>query len=389
MPAGGGPATAARVGEGGVVKVGITAEWIGTQAGGPERYLMNLLPALARARPADHFDAYTIADAPPEWQQALPGNLDLVPVGRSRWSAIPLGVPRMLRRRPVDLLHATYVAPPLGHGRFVLTVLDLGFELHPEHFTRAVRWRLQGLMRWSVRHASAIVAISEEVRRTLGTVYRVDTDRVIVTPLGVDGRFGATPHADDAQWRERCGISGPYLLYVGKLQARKNTAALVRAYGRLKARLPDAPDLVLVGRRTWMSDETFAEIEASPVRRHIHVTGHVDDAALPALYRGATLFVFPSLFEGFGFPLLEAMISGVPVASSNSSSLPEVGGDAVAYFNPHSDDEMADVMHQCLTQDALRRDLIARGLTRAPLFGWEATARGTLAAYDRVLGGGR
>ncbi len=367
------------------MRVGITAEWIGTQAGGPERYLLNLLPALAQARTDTHFDAYVTHDPPPDWRKAVGNNMTLRHVGKSRWSAIPFGVPRALARHPVDLLHATYVAPPFTRQPYVLTVLDLGFETNPEFFPLGVRWRLKTLMAWSIRHAKAIVAISEETRRTIGEVYGVNTDDVIVTHLGVDDSFSALKQNNDAEIARRLALPERYLLYVGKLQARKNTAALVKAYDILKRTMPDAPDLVMVGRRTWLAEETFAAIENSSVKQCIHVLGHVEDADLPAIYRGATLFVFPSLFEGFGFPLLEAMMSGVPVASSNSSSLPEVGGDAAAYFDPLSIDEMADVMHNLLKDEPLRQVLIERGLARAPTFRWENTAQGTLQAYDLAM----
>lgn len=368
------------------MRIGVTSEWIGAQAGGPERYLMNLLPALGGSWPDVNFDAYVIARPALDWSSALAPNISLRNVGSSRWSAIPFGVPREMRKRPVDLLHATYVAPPYCPRPFVLTVLDVGFETNPEFFPPGVRWRLQALMAWSVRRARAIVAISEKTRETLGEVYRINTDNVIVTPLAVDEQFTVAESPDDLEVRSQLNLPAHYLLYVGKLQARKNTAALVRAYGKLRKSMPDAPDLVLVGRRTWLSEETFAAIEQSSCATNIHVTGHVDDAALPAIYRGATLFVFPSLFEGFGFPLLEAMQSGVPVVSSNSSSLPEVGGDAVMYFDPASEDQMADTMKMVLCDDRLRQDLIVRGLARSATFRWSDTARGTLRAYERVLG---
>lgn len=366
--------------------IGITAEWIGTQAGGPERYLLNLLPQIAKLRPADSFDAYTIADAPSDWRADLSPNMAIRPVGKSRWSAIPFGVPREMRKRPVDLLHAAYVAPPFTRQPFVLSVLDLGFETNPEFFPRGVRWRLKALTQWGVKHAKAIIAISEEVRRTLTVVYGIDPSRVIVTPLAADAQFTETPGPDDAAIREKLKLPARYVLYVGKLQARKNTARLVRAYGLLKQQMPDAPDLVLVGRKTWLSEETFAAIDASPAKRHIHVTGHVEDHEVAPIYRGASLFVFPSLFEGFGFPLLEAMACGVPVVSSNSSSLPEVGGDAAVYFDPQSEGEMADAMRSVLADESLQRQLIDKGRLRAPRFRWEDTARGTLKAYEEVLG---
>lgn len=367
------------------MNIGVTAEWIGTMAGGPERYQLNLIKEMAALSANTAFSAYLCAPPPIDWVKGLTPNVSMRSVGASRWKAIPFGVPFEMLRRPIDLLHATYVAPPLSPKPFVLTIHDLGFELFPEFFPASLRLRLSKLTEWGVKRARLIIADSEETRRTLEQVYGVDSRKISVVLLGCPPDFQKTPQAEDALVRSRYKLPPEYLLYVGKLQARKNTARLLRAYAKLKKRYPETPDLVLVGRRTWLSDETFASLESSGVTAHIHIIGHVDDAELPAIYRGASVFIFPSLFEGFGFPLLEAMASAVPVASSDLSSLPEVGGDAVVYFDALNEDDIAEKVHTLLNDSALRASLIERGLERIKQFTWETTARQTIDVYTRAL----
>lgn len=367
------------------MRIGITAEWIGTQAGGPERYLVNLITEMSRLEPRQQFEAYVCAEPPTEWARSLGSNVTVRRVANSRWSAIPFGIPRELLRHPVDLLHAGYVAPPYCPAPFVLTIHDLGFITRPEFFPPMLRRRLRWLTSWGVRRARSFIANSEETGRVLQEIYGVDPARVTVTPLGVDGCFAQAATPSDPDARARAGVPDRYLLYVGKLQARKNTARLVRAYSKLVETSSAVPDLVLVGRRTWLSEETFAALAESKVQSRIHVTGHVDDADLPAIYRGADLFVFPSLYEGFGLPLLEAMVSGLPVVSSDSATLREVGGDAALYFDPLSEEDIADKIRLMLADGPARAEMVRRGLERARLFSWERTARLTLEAYHRAM----
>ncbi|RIL07157.1 MAG: hypothetical protein DCC71_04070 [Proteobacteria bacterium] len=364
------------------MKVGITAEWAGADAGGPERYTMELLGALASVPHEHAITVYHCAAAPREWLASLPASWRLVQLAGSRKSAIPVSLPLELLRNPVDLCHATYFAPPIAPGRFVLSILDLGFESHPDHFPRAVRWRLSLLSRLGARRARQIVTLSEHAKREIVERYRVPAERVTVTPLAASARFSPEPRPDDAAIRARFGLPAEYLLYVGKIQERKNIPRLLRAYHALRAELPGAPPLALVGDRTWKSEATFEVLTELGLEPHVPMPGRASDEELAAIYRGATLFVYPSLLEGFGMPPLEAMQSGVPVACSNASSIPEVVGDAALCFDPLSVPDITATLRRALESPALRAEQVQRGLARARLFRWETTAQRVLEAWE-------
>lgn len=369
------------------MKVGITAEWAGANAGGPERYTVELLNALA-AVPHEHaITVYHCDAAPRAWLDSLPASWRRVQLPGSRKAAIPVSLPLELLRHPVDLCHATYFAPPVAPGRFVLSILDLGFESHPDHFPLGVRLRLQALTRIGARRARHIVTISEHAKREIVERYRIAPERITVTPLAASPLFSPEPRPDDAAIRARFGLPGEYLLYVGKIQERKNIPRLLRAYHGLRSERPDAPPLALVGDRTWKSEASFAVLEELGLAPHVPMPGRASDEELAAIYRGATLFVYPSLLEGFGMPPLEAMQSGVPVAASNASSIPEVTGDAAVSFDPLSVPAMTDAMRRLLDDETLRATCVARGRERARQFRWERTAEGVLAAWERAARG--
>jgi glycosyltransferase involved in cell wall biosynthesis len=229
--------------------------------------------------------------------------------------------------------------------------------------------------------------VSECSRRDLVSHLGLDVDRVQVIPEGVDARF--RPPVNDA-WLQavlaRYIIKRPYVLYVGGINARKNIARLFTAYAYLRERHPDVA-LVLGGKRQWQTDEIDATFRRLNLTDHVHFTGYVDDADLPALYTAAELFVFPSLYEGFGLPPLEAMACGTPVVTSNVSSLPEVVGDAALTVDPYDVGGLALAIERVLTDEKLQMELRRRGIERAAQFTWERAARETLAMYEAVLSG--
>lgn len=179
-------------------------------------------------------------------------------------------------------------------------------------------------------------------------------------------------------------INQPYILYVGSFDARKNLLGLLNAFSKLRQHLP-AWKLVIVGARKWKSTPVFEVVQRLQLEEYVHFTGFVEEADLPALYNGADLFVFPSLYEGFGLPVLEAMACGIPVVTSNTSSLPEVAGDAALLVDPMDVEAIAAAMQQVLSDPGLAAELRRRGLEQASKFSWERTARETLAVYEKVL----
>ena len=305
----------------------------------------------------------------------------------------PLALAYELRRRPVDLLHVQYTAPPFCPVPVVATVHDLAFEHYPETFTRRGSWQLRLTVRYTARRAACLLTVSEFSRADLHRTYGIPEERIVVTWNGIDPRFSpvGSDTEDEPQLRlaQAYGLRAGYLLALGSLQPRKNIPRLIRAYVDLRRNRPDlTPQLVIAGRELWLTSAIFQEIERElaglPWRDDIVFTGYVPDADLPALYRGARMLIYPSIFEGFGLPPVEAMACGTPVVTSQAGSLPEVCGPAARYVDPWSVESIRDGILDLLTDQQLTGQLIARGLEQARRFDWQQTAARTLKVYEQI-----
>jgi glycosyltransferase involved in cell wall biosynthesis len=299
-----------------------------------------------------------------------------------------------LARRPfnrylpdVCLFHATeHLLMPLRGVPTVLTVHDLIWLKTPEHHKPLNRWYLDWTMPLYCRRADHIIAVSETTRRDLITAYHLPPEKITVIHEAADPRFRPQALERQAQVRAAYGLPAQFLLYVGTLEPRKNLERLLAAWAPLY-QSGDCPPLVIVGKRGWLCEGFFAALEASPAREGVLLTGYVPDPDLPALYSAATAFVWPSLYEGFGLPPLEAMACGVPVICSNASSMPEVVGDAAVLFDPEDEESLRATLLQVMLGPELRDDLRARGLNRASIFSWERAACETRAVYKQLLEG--
>ncbi len=283
------------------------------------------------------------------------------------------------------LFHATeHLLLPVRGVPTVLTVHDLIFRHLPEHHKPLNRWYLNATLPLYCRRADHIIVVSEATRRDLMAAYNLPAEKITVIHEAADPRFKLPAPGAVARVRMSYGLPEEYLLYVGTIEPRKNLPRLLHAWEPLYM-AGEAPPLVIVGRRGWLADDFYAALERSPCREAVQFTGYVRDEDLPALYAGATAFVFPSLYEGFGLPLLEAMACGTPVACSNGSSLPEVVGDAALTFDPTEVAEITQALRRLLHEPELRESLRERGLQRAAQFSWERAARETLAVYRKLL----
>lgn len=293
--------------------------------------------------------------------------------------------PMRLLPPDAELFHATeHLLPPLGDLPTVLTVHDLIFERFPAYHKRSNYVYLRWAMPLFCRRARAIIAISENTRQDIVDHYHVSPAKIAVIPEAAAPSFVPQPPEVVAQVRERYGLPERYALAVGTLEPRKNLARLVDACGPLfDEGLLDA--LVLVGARGWLYEGFFAHLAASPWRERIILPGYVREQDLPAIYSGASVTAQPSLYEGFGLPVLEAMACGSPVCASATSSLPEVGGDAALYFDPEDVQEMSETLRAVVGDAARRQQMREAGLARARQFSWAETARQTLALYERLL----
>lgn len=369
--------------------IAIDAHSVGTGLAGNETYAANLVEALAEI---DLENRYTIYVTRPAAFERFDGRWPNVGVRKTLphtpFLRVPFTLSAELRRRPVDLLHVQYTAPPVAPCPFVATVHDLSFEHLPETFKRRSWMQLRLTVRRTVRRAAHVIAPSEFTRRDLIETYKLDPARVSAIPLAASPSFAPVVDASEIERVRRVyGLEGEYILAVGSIQPRKNLARLIRAYSGLRRERgrSNLPKLVLVGKQAWLYGETLKAIEDEGVGQSVHLTGYVFESDLSALYSGALCFVYPSYFEGFGLPPLEAMRCGAPVLTGNQTSLPEVVGDAGLLVDPFDIDAIARALARLIDDAALRAELSSRGLQRARAFDWRDTARMTLQVYRRVM----
>lgn len=286
-----------------------------------------------------------------------------------------------------ELFHATeHLLLPLRTVPTVLTVHDLIFRHLPAHHKPLNRWYLNLAMPLYCRRAMHVVTISKCTARDLVSAYGVPKEKITVVPEAADPRFHPQPLDTVTAVRARYGLPVRYLLFVGTIEPRKNLTRLLAAFEIVHTDgLTDG--LVIAGRRGWLCDDFFAALERSSARDAVILPGYVPDEDLPSIYAGAQALVFPSLYEGFGLPVLEAMACGTPVLASRASSMPEVGGRAASYFDPTSVEEMADNVRHLLRDNALKEEMQIEGLAQAAHFSWKKAAAETEAVYSAVLRG--
>jgi glycosyltransferase involved in cell wall biosynthesis len=288
--------------------------------------------------------------------------------------------------RPPDVLFVPAHVLPLAHPRrSVVTVHDLGYLRYPEAHRANDRRYLHWSTRWNARQARAILADSAATKADLVLAYAAPAQRVHVVYLGRDESLVPEQNPDViAAARAGYGIGERYVLYLGTLQPRKNLARLIEAFARVRAGSASGLQLVLAGRRGWQYDDLFRQVEKLDLAGQVLFPGYVADEDLAALYSGAMGFVFPSLYEGFGIPVLEAQGCGVPVMASNNSSLPEVAGDSALLVDPLDVDAIAAAMARLIAEPELRAELTRRGFENVKRFSWEKCARETLAVIESV-----
>jgi glycosyltransferase involved in cell wall biosynthesis len=364
--------------------IGFDAHSIGTGLGGNETYASNLIEALAEVDTQNRYTLYVTRQAAIDryahrWPNVtIRKTLPHTPLVR-----IPLTLAAELRRRPIDILHVQYTAPPLAPCDTVVMIHDLSFEHIPETFKRRSWMQLRLTVRRTARSASHILTDSEYSRQDILRTYRLPPERVTTTPLAASSRFKPV---HDRGVLDKYGISGDYILAVGSIQPRKNIARLIRGYTRMLSQHSDnAPRLVIVGKRAWLFEDTIRAAAISSANDKILFTGYVPERELAALYTGALCFAYPSYFEGFGIPLLEAMRCGTPTITSDRTCFPEVVGDASLIIDPFDEESIAAGLWRMISDVALREQLRSRGFVQSSLFDWHQTARLTLDVYEQVF----
>ena len=373
-----------------ILRIAIDAHSVGTGLGGNESYATNLIEGLAEIDSVNSYTLYvTRREALERFSNRWPNFSVRTTLPHSPLIRIPLTLSAELRRNPVDVLHVQFTAPPFSPCPVVVSIHDLSFEHLPQTFKWRSRKQLRITVRRSARQAAQVIALSEHARSDIISTYSINPANVSVIPLAAPAHFRPTRDEVELQRvRQTYGIEGDYILSVGAIQPRKNLSRLVAAYSRLRWARPEGklPQLVLVGKCAWLYDETLRTIKELEISNSVILTGYVPEADLPALYSGALCFVYPSYFEGFGLPPLEAMKCGAPVIVGDKTSLPEVVGDAGILVDPFDIDELAAAIQKLIADSELRMQLRVKGLERAKLFDWQETARQTLAVYERAAG---
>ena len=328
-----------------------------------------------RATPLPDLDGVpvrTVRGGPKPWRMAV-------------WLGQRLGIGFDRLLPDAELFHATeHLLMPLRRIPTVLTVHDLIYHILPAYHKRLNYWYLNAAMPLFVQRAGALITISESTKRDLMRIYGVADEKITVIYEAASPAFRPASAAEVAEVKARYGLPERYLLALGTIEPRKNLIRLVDALRLLRRKNP-LLSLVIVGSAGWLYQDFFQHLEKLDDARAVLLSGYVPDSDLPAVMTGAAAYVLASFYEGFGLPILEAMACGTPVVTSNTSSMPELGGEAARYFDPHDTQGVADAIAAVLEDTQLRAEMRERGLAQAARFSWQRAARETLAVYERLL----
>lgn len=343
---------------------------------GTEHYTCELLRALACI---DHHTAYTL------YSNSLPAALP--PLG-TNFTLRRIPFPRFwtqarlsgeMHRHPPDVLFVPAHVLPVKHPpHSVVTIHDLGYLVFPQAHTALRRLDLHFSTLWSAKQAHQLIAVSHATRQALISSYGIAPEKITVVHHGVGQRF--VPIVDEhhiEHVKQRYGVTGRYILYIGTIQPRKNLVRLIDAFAQVHQEDTEDVRLVIAGKKGWLTETIEQRTIEQNIADHVCFVGYVPDADVPTLMSGAMAFVFPSLYEGFGMPVLEAMACGTPVLTSTTTSLPEVAGDAALLVHPYNTHAIANGIARLLTDESLRATLRTRGLERAARFTWEQCAEKT------------
>ncbi len=367
------------------MRVAFDAHVVGERESGNETYAVNLLQALVNDPAGDN--TYQVLTPYPDRLRAaveLPPSATVVAVRPANsLLRIPFGIPSAVRRHRSDVLHVSYIAPLVVGCPTVVTVHDLSYLAYPQSLSPRARFILTALVPLSVRRAARVIAVSAFTRQDLVTRYGIPDEKISVIHEAAGPAFRVL---DDAGSRRLPpAVTEPFVLGVGNLEPRKNLARLIEAFAALAREPGVTAKLVLVGRARRQAASLAGLVELHGLRDRVIFTGFVEEEDLVLLYNRAALFIYPSLYEGFGLPPLEAMACGCPVIASNVTAMPEVLGDAALLVNPTSAHAMTEAMRALLRGDAQSDELRARGLRQVARYSWAHAAEQTRAVYEDAV----
>ena len=363
------------------IRIGLDAHMVGAHETGNETYVLGLIGGLAGTAGEFKMTVYHAGVMP-----ATPGAILRRLASANSWIRLGLELPVRSWRDDLDVLHTSYVAPIWSKAPTVVTVHDISFASHPEWFSSRDLRVLGSLVPWSMRRAARVITVSDLCRQEIIERYRLPPEKVVRIYNAAGPAAQSVGHEEAGRFVAELGVdlSRPIILTVGNLQPRKNLVRLIDAYSQVVASGHDA-QLVVVGPEHYRA-ELIHQAAAAASAGSIYFTGYLSDRGLAACYSVATAFVFPSLYEGFGIPAVEAMAHGAPVACSRAGALPEVCGEAALYFDPLDIGSIAGAVTQLLSSVELRRQLSAAGRARREEFSWAQTAAQTLDVYCEAAG---
>jgi glycosyltransferase involved in cell wall biosynthesis len=372
------------------MRIGLDGFPLASPKTGVGHYTHELARALARIAPEDHFELIS----PLKFSEGITAEVDSIPnlglvnprtnrITRRWWG---IGLPRYVRRAGLDLFHGTnYEVPLWNRNRNVITVHDLSIFVHPEKHEPHIARRAQRRLPVMLRAAARIITDTEAIKHELAERFKINPRRIAVTPLAPRQSFHPATPEECAPVLRRLDIQDDFILFVGTIEPRKNLLTLVRAFEKMLRRSSLGAQLVIAGGPGWLRDEFDHSIARSKFGDRLRLTGYLADDELRALYSSCKVFVYPSLYEGFGLPPLEAMACGAPVIASRIPSLQETLADHALMVSPLDVDELANTLERLLSDEMEQKRLAEKGQKHAAGFCWKETARLTLNIYKELL----
>jgi len=368
------------------MKIGIDARVLLGRKTGDRTYTYNIVRALTELDTPHEFILYF--DQEPD--TVLKHNLGALKLRiRERphgylWTLIAL--PQLAREDALDLLHVQYLTPRRCPCPIISTIHDISFKLYPQWFTWRDKTVMNLFLPGSLRRTAGVITASQSTAGNIASEYDYQRDKIFVTPYAASEDFLVEPdHITRRRCREKYQIPGPYMLYVGNMQPRKNIARLIRSFVQARKTGGFSEQLLLAGQFGWRCARERRLIDEASAAGYVRHLGYVDDDDLPPLYAQATAFLFPTLHEGFGLPVLEAMAVGTPVLTANVSSMLEVAGDAALLVDPTDEAVIGTWIARLADDEKLRKELSRAGQAQARMFSWSKTAQLTVKAYEQVI----
>ena len=369
--------------------IGYFSSIMGTK-GGPAIVDKRVLEAISVYDKRNRYTVYGLTEEATEGLCVNNSNITVRTIRPSgKWLGISFGLTMELKRRPVDLLHATIIAPPVVPCKFVTTMTCWSQYSQPELYPPLVRWRLLYLINRAVRNASAVFCYTEYLKERVLERFDISPERVFLVQPAVGEEMKTMEDKQELRsFLSKLGIEGPHILFIGTLTKRKNVTGLIRAYHILRKESKIEHKLVLLGEKGYYFEEIEKTVSELGLTGDVIFVGRQRHDKLALFYNGADVFVFPTFSEGFGLPPLESMACGTPVVASHVTSVPEVVGDTAVLVDPYRPEDIAEGMFKCLTDSSFREKLIEKGKERAREFTWERAAMQTVRAYEKVYEAG-